>query len=510
MVESSVEASSGPAHRSQPVRRGSFDTLIPRPSWVMPGDGGFVLSDRTAVVVETALASSAVERLRDHLRPATGFELPLVDAVGGEEGTIRFREARALGTERYELSIRPGSVDVVAAEAAGFSWAVETIRQVLPPEIESRQARPGTWMLPAGVVRDGPRFPWRGVMLDVARHFFGPADVERVVDLLAAYKMNRLHLHLSDDQGWRLEIERHPELTAVGGRTAVGGGRGGHYTQEEYRNIVAYAAERGVVVVPEVDMPGHTHAVLASIPALNRDGVAPEPYTGVDVGFSSLCVDREATYAFVDDVIAELAALTPGPYIHIGGDESDATEAHGYREFVERVAGIVRSHGKVPLGWEEIATADLASDVVVQHWRWWDNATTAARKGARLVMSPASRAYLDMKYDPSTPLGTAWAGHVDTRKAYEWDPATRVPGLPAEAVLGVEAPLWTETVGTLAEIEQMMLPRLPGHAELGWSPPDGRTWDGYCRRLAAHAARWTVAGRAFTQDPSVPWPSATG
>ena len=471
----------------------------------------------TTVLVEEGAdaAEGAVALLRGYLIPSLGVLLPSLGASNEPNArVIVFTSAGAddLGDEGYELRIAPDRVEVVAQAAAGFGWAVQTIRQLLPAEIESSQRQPGTFGLPAGIVRDVPRFGWRGVMLDVARHFLPPAAVERVIDLLAAYKLNHLHMHLTDDQGWRLEIQKYPELTAIGGSTAVGGGPGGYYTQDEYRRLVVYAAKRGILVVPEIDMPGHTNAALASLPWLNSDGVAREPYTGAKVGFSSLCVDREQTYEFVDHVIDELAQLTPAPYVHIGGDESDATEAEGYRRFLQRAADIVRSHGKRPVAWEDAAVGDLGRGALVQHWKYPDRALAGAAQGAGVVMSPAARTYLDMKYDPATPaeLGITWAGTIDTRAAYQWDPASHIPDLHATAVLGLEAPLWTETVTTLTQAEQMLLPRLPGYAEIGWSPAEGRSWGEYRRRLATHAARWTSGGRSFTSDPVVPWPDPVG
>lgn len=497
---------------ARPIRRGSYDSLIPRPSQATPAEGAFLLTESTVVVTDSAEAVGAAQLLREYLQPATGLDLPVVDAgteAPPDSGAIVFTSAGAegLGAEGYELRIGPEVVEIAADGGAGFGWAVQTLRQLLPAEFAGGRPLPGTWALPAGTVRDGPRFAWRGAMLDVARHFFPPDDVEQVIDLLASYKMNRLHLHLSDDQGWRLEIESRPELTEVGASTEVGGGPGGFYTQQEYRGIVEYAAERGIVVVPEIDMPGHTNAALASIPELNCDGVAPELYTGMSVGFSSLCIDKEETYQFVGDVIAELAALTPGPYVHIGGDEARATDPADYRRFIERTGAIVRSHSKTPVGWDEIATVALGSDAVIQHWLSPENARAAAGQRASVVMSPGSRAYMDMKYDASSPIGNTWAGFVNTQTAYEWDPATHVPDVPADLVVGVEAPLWTEFVTTLDEIELMMLPRLPGYAELGWSAADGRNWDEYRQRLARQAPRWTAAGRTFTADPVVPWPS---
>lgn len=494
----------------EPVRPGSFDSLIPRPTSVSATGHQFPLTTATEVVEGPgANAQHAVELLRSYLGPATGLELPAAGEVGDPDGspqgrTIRFTSAGAddLGPEGYELRIERDRVDIAASGTAGFGWAVQTIRQLLPAEVEGSEVLPGTFALPTGTIRDVPRFSWRGTMVDVARHFFPPEDVRRVIDIAASYKLNILHLHLTDDQGWRLEIGKHPELTEVGAGSEVGGGPGGHYSQDEYRGLVDYAAERGVTIVPEIDMPGHTNAALASIPELSCDGQAPEPYTGTQVGFSSLCVDSELTYQFVDDVIAEVAALTPGPYIHIGGDEAHQTPAEDYQRFVERAAEIVRSHGKTPVGWDDVAQVDLGPDAVAQHWRSPDNSLAAAGQGMDVVMSPADKAYLDMKYGDFSP-GNDWAGHIDTRTAFEWDPEAVVEGLPAEAILGLEAPLWTELVTTRERIEQMLLPRLPGYAELGWSAAEGRDWDEYKVRLAAQTSRWDTAGWAYTRDPAM-------
>ncbi len=289
--------------------------------------------------------------------------------------------------------------------------------------------QPGPWRISLGTIHDRPRFAWRGAMLDVARHFFGVGEVKRLVDLMALYKLNRLHLHLTDDQGWRIAIRSWPRLTSHGSLTEVGGGPGGRFTQREYASIVAYARARFVEVVPEIDMPGHVNAALSSYASLNCNGVAPEPYSGIEVGFSSLCIRKELTYEFVDDVVRELAALTPGPYVHIGGDEADATDPGDYRTFVERVQAIVRSHGKRMIGWEEIAKAKLRKTSVAQHWHDPALARRAVEQGAKLIMSPATKAYLDMKYTSASPLGTTWAGTTTVRDAYAWDPAAQVPGV---------------------------------------------------------------------------------
>jgi hexosaminidase len=256
-------------------------------------------------------------------------------------------------------------------------------------------------------------------------------------------------------------------------------------------------------------MPGHTNAALASYGELSCDGRAREPYTGIQVGFSSLCVDEPATWRFLDEVLGELAALTPGHYLHIGGDEVRTLSEQQYRGFVERVQQLVEAHGKRAIGWQEIAKARLLPTTAAQ---WWDSRTggdairAAVRQGTKLVLSPAPMTYLDMKYDEHTRLGLDWAGHVEVRDAYEWDPSTVLDGVGDADVLGVEAPLWSETLRSIADVERMTFPRLPGIAEVGWSPVAARGWEGFRRRLAAHGPRWSAMAVDYHRSPQVPWP----
>jgi len=333
-------------------------------------------------------------------------------------------------------------------------------------------------------------------------------DVKRFVDLMALYKLNRLHLHLSDDQGWRIAISKWPRLATHGGQTQVGGGRGGYYTQQQYSDLVRYAAARYVDLVPEIDMPGHVHAALSSYPKLACDGKPSPLYTGIDVGFSSLCVGKPVTYDFVSDVIGELARLTPGPFIHIGGDEAAATKPTDYVKFMRRVQQIVASHGKRLIGWEEVGRAGLDRSTVLQHWNPPGRSTFtpgAAARGSKVIMSPAEHAYLDMKYDPSSPIGLHWAGYVSVRDAYAWDPTREVAGVGASSLLGVEAPLWGETVRSMADAEYLAFPRLIGIAEIGWSPARGRSWAEYRARLGAQGPLLRSLGVNYYRSPEVPW-----
>jgi hexosaminidase len=484
--------------------------VIPLPISAEANAGAFTLSAATGIYVEPGSAElrSIGQYLADRLAPATGYRLPVLETTGppasGHIYLSTTSEDPGLGEESYELTVSPDALALAAYQPAGLFRGLQTICQLLPAAIESPGVQPGPWEIAAGRIRDTPRFAWRGAMLDVARHFFGIDDVKRTIDLMAYYKLNRLHLHLSDDQGWRLMINSWPRLAPYGGSTQVGGGAGGYYTQAEYSELVAYAQSRYITLVPEIDMPGHTQAALASYAELNCNEEAPPLYTGIQVGFSSLCIEKEITFRFVEDVLREIAALTPGPYLHIGGDEVHATSEAEYLQFIERVQTIVQAQGKHIVGWEEIARGHLLPTSVAQHWHS-DLARQAARQGAKVIMSPASRAYLDMKYDASTPLGLNWAGYIDLERAYTWDPAAEMEGVSESDVLGVEAPLWSETLRTMQDVEFMAFPRLAGYAEIGWSPQRARNWDEYRVRLAAHGPRLAAMGVNFYPSPLIPW-----
>ena len=485
-------------------------SLIPYPASVTATDGTFTLTAQTAIYVDgTSEAITVGQQLADYLRPATGFALPVEKTASSPaSGNIYLTltgEDDALGEEGYVLTITEKQVRLSASQPAGLFRGLQTIRQLLPPAIEKDSPQDGSWPMATGTIRDKPTYAYRGAMLDVARHFFAPDDVKQYLDYLAYYKMNTLHLHLSDDQGWRIEIKSWPKLTTHGGSTNVGDGAGGYYTQEQYADLVQYAQDRFITIVPEIDMPGHTNAALASYPELNCDGKAPELYTGIEVGFSTLCTDEEITYQFVDNVIGELAALTPGPYLHIGGDESHATAKEDYIPFINRVQKIVQSHGKQVIGWDEIAEATLVPNAVAQYWAKTDNATAAVKQGAQVIMSPASKAYLDMQYDSTTTLGLHWAGYVEVDTAYAWNPAGLVKGITQADILGIEAPLWTETITNLDELEYMVFPRLLGIAEIGWSPASVRDWEEYKVRLGKQKDRFEVMNVNYYPSRLVPW-----
>jgi hexosaminidase len=497
---------------SGPVVTVPLTRIVPRAVATTETGGVFRLRPDSGIFVEPAAPETmdVGQLLAERLRPATGYALPVAAGPApAAAGHIQLRLAADAGTgdEGYTLTITDAVVTLSAVRPAGLHFGAQTIRQLLPAAIEQKSAQPGPWALATGSIRDRPRFVWRGAMLDVARWFFGVDVIKRYIDLFSYYKINRLHLHLSDDQGWRIAIDAWPRLTSVGGMTQAGGGAGGFFTKAQYADLVAYAQRRHMMIVPEIDMPGHINAALTAYPELTCNGVAPPPYTGIGVGFSSLCVGTPATDRFVREVLGELAAMTPGPYLHIGGDETMATSAADYARFVSAAEVIVKGLGKQMIGWDEIVkTGSLDPTSVAQHWQDVTLPARAKQRGAKLIMSPATRAYLNMKYDATTRVGADWAGFNDEQDAYEWDPVTVTPGLVESDVLGLEAPLWTLVLRSVADMDYLAFPRLPGHAEVAWSPQAGKSWDEYKTRIASHGPRLQAMGVGFYRSARIPWP----
>ncbi|WP_261165224.1 beta-N-acetylhexosaminidase [Microbacterium sp. Marseille-Q6965] len=435
-----------------------------------------------------------------------------------------------IGAEGYRLRVDADGVAIAAGDDAGFFYAEQTLAQLIDADAEGP-------LLPAVEISDAPRFPYRGVMLDVARHFHGVETVEAVIDRASALKLNALHLHLTDDQGWRLELASHPELAAEGSALSSLGDAGGRYSPADYRRIVDYAAERHMIVVPEVDLPGHTHALGLSHPELVADPVVTDlmrevhdlfpgqgelprrgaPYVGMAVGFSSLRADAPGLEPFLRDVLGEIAAMTPGPYLHFGGDEALGTPPGEYHAMVSLAARIVTETGKTPIAWHEAGEADLPPGTVGQYWGYVtpteghdDSARAFVSRGGRIILSPANAIYLDMKYDDETPVGLTWAdGPTSVERSYRWDPADVVAEVPESAILGIEAPMWTETVRDLADIDLLMFPRVCSAAEAGWSPRLGstpqRSWEAFRERVARMAPLWAEAGIGFHRAAGIAW-----
>ena len=398
--------------------------------------------------------------------PLAGYASEVLGLPVNGDADVTLTLAGAPG-ESYTLEVSADGIHATAGSAAGLFYAIQTLRQL---EVNGEY--------PHVRIGDEPRFAYRGAMLDVARHFFGVAEVKRYIDDIAALKINHLHLHLTDDQGWRIEILSWPNLTTHGSTTSVNGDGGGFYTQADYSEIVEYAASRFITIVPEIDLPGHTNAALASYPELTPDGVAAELYEGIEVGFSTLTIGSERTYEFVRDVLTEVADLTPGPFLHVGGDESLSTTAEDFLIFAKRLGEIGAATGKTLIGWHELGkSSELPAGTIGQYWGFTtpegDSAAEAATfiaRGGQLIMSPADVAYLDMKYATSTPLGLVWAkGPTSVAEAAWWEPTEIVPGVGEAQIFGVEAPLWTETLATVDDLEVMAFPRLAAIAQIAWS-----------------------------------------
>lgn len=517
------------------------DAVIPAPVDLEPGQG---VLDLTTVTIEAP--DDVTARLVGELLATTGAA---VAPSGGVPVVLTTEPAAgpagSESPERYTLTVTSDGVTVAAPGRAGLLHGARTLRQL----VNAGRGEPdGTPEVGAVVVRDAPRYPWRGLSLDVVRHWFGPADLRAVVDLVGSYKMNRLHLHLSDDQGWRLDIPSRPALTKLSSQGAVSGATGGFLRTDEYLALQEYAAEREIVIVPEIDVPGHVNAATHAYGELTPSGEATEPYDGIEVGFSKLDIDLPATEPFLRDVFTDVARMTLGPWVHFGGDEVLTMGAEEFGRFVVLCQEIVTGSGKIPVAWQEAAgsahgdqsaVAALAGEgagsdgvaadageadhaaaagadtpvpvrpgTVLQYWDTRPDPepfVRAARAGAKFVMSPADRAYLDMKYTPEHPLGLHWAGFVELRDSYDWDPAAVIDGLPESAVEGVSAAVWTETMLNRDDLFSMLLPRLAAVAETAWSRPEAKDWASFRTRVAVEAATWRREGATYHPTPQIDW-----
>jgi hexosaminidase len=511
--------------------------------------GGFTITPETQVVAEPGSAAAAVaEGLAAHLRPATGYPLPVGSgAVSGRDIRLALGPTTELtasqATEGYVLDAGPDGVHLVAGTAHGLFNGVQTIRQLLPAWIESPTPAGGPWTIPSVHIVDHPRYGYRGFMLDIARHFQTPETVLRLIDEASSYKLNTLHLHVSDDQGFRIVIDGFPRLTDIGSQGSVGtDGRatdpGGTWTQQDYRDVVAYAAAHFMQVVPEVDSPGHNNAIIMSEyddtanPLLDDhpqdiNGSVEDPpqwnFTG-DVGISAMCPESENSFAIYDAIIGQLSAMSTSPYYHLGGDEVPTTvlSQERYAAFLNAEMPLVTARGKTVMGWAELSGpgTEPPAGSVAEYWNPAsgddpDSATAreAVAKGMKVVMAPANRTYLDMKYvagpagDIPPTLGLSWAAPTgsDVDQFYTWDPGSYVTGVTDEHVIGIEGAMWSETVRDLGEIEYLVFPRLIALAEVGWTPQDARDYADFLPRLAAQGHRLTVAGTNFYPTPQVPW-----
>lgn len=407
-----------------------------------------------------------------------------------------------LGEEGYRLEILDDGVLLKAASKAGLFYGIQTLRQMFPAGIENGEHE-GEVVLRQTVIEDQPEFAWRGTMVDVARSFFGLDYLKQHVDRMALYKMNRLHLHLSDDQGWRIEIKGWPKLTEIGGKFSVRRGRSGFLTQEDYKELQDYALARNIIIIPEIDMPGHIYAALAAYPELNCDdytnltpmrATPPEGFEDYNVGWSKFCLEKPEIYEFVNDVIGEMAEITKGPWIHIGGDE---IEDPRYKEFVVKADSIVQTYGKTTIGWEEVTKAEVSSSLISQRWH---GKVESAVKDIKVIHSLCSEFYLDHANVPGQENTNNWCKKdgvslEDTYSFVNDDPN----------VLGVEAAVWSEFVLTDELMDERFWPRILAAAEVGWTSGGKREFNDFQQRLGKHGNRLRALDINFYRTPDVNW-----
>ncbi|WP_250286253.1 beta-N-acetylhexosaminidase [Streptomyces atroolivaceus] len=524
-----------------------MDNLIPAPART-GGDGrrGFLLDGST-----TLTAGPGTESTERWLRATLGaaFGLPLAPAPAGSANTVDLRIDSALEPEAYRLDVEPDrGVRIAGGSAAGVFWGAQTLRQLLGPEAFRRApVNPGAdRLVPLTEVEDGPRFGWRGLMLDVARHFMPKDGVLRMLDLMAAHKLNVFHFHLTDDQGWRVEIKRHPRLTEAGAwraRTKYGHRaselwdetpHGGFYTQDDIREIVAYAAERHIRVVPEIDIPGHSQAAISAYPELgNTDVIDTSALSVWDTwGVNpNVLAPTDNTLRFFEGVLEELLDLFPAdtsPFIHIGGDEcpkdqwkasptaqarmaeaglADEDELQSW--FIRHFDHWLTARGRRLIGWDEILEGGLAEGAAVSSWRGYAGGIAAAEAGHDVVMCPEQQVYLDHRQDggPDEPMPIGFVRSLED--VYRFEPVP--PGLSEDAarhIMGTQANVWTEVMQNRDRVDYQVFPRLAAFAEVAWSrlpAPGERDFADFARRMNTHYARLDALGVAY-RPPSGPLP----
>jgi len=510
-------------------------SLIPLPAQLALQHGSFTVDTRTPIVLAShdAATKRTADYLIDLVARTRGLQLRLATDGNAAHAIVLQRDPQApvAQAEGYALAVTPQGIRVTARDDAGLFHGAVTLSQLLTPD-----ARQGAVDVPALSIRDWPRFAWRGLMLDSARHFQSVAEVEKLIDQMAQLKLDVLHWHLTDDQGWRIEIKRYPELTKIGAwRTPPDAGKygepkryGGFYTQEQIRAVVAYAAARHVTIVPELDMPGHAQAAVASYPQVGVTGKRPK--VSVDSGINPWLYNvDDDTFTFIDNVLAEVMALFPSKYIHVGGDEaikdqwqaSPAVQAkmralgitsedalQGW--FIGRIGQYLEQHGRKLIGWDEILEGDnLPADATVMSWRGIDGAIKAALLGHDVVMSPSPDLYFDHVQGD---LADEYAGRLGVESVKDVYGLQAVPDVlnatQAKHVLGIQANVWTEHIPTMAHVEHAVFPRLDALSEVAWSPAASNNWPGFLARLPAQLARYRAqhvgyADSAFAVDIQV-------
>lgn len=521
--------------------------VVPLPQEVTLTNGNpFVLSPFTKIFYPEGndKMKKNAEFLASYIKEITGYELATATGQPGK-GISLVIDQSIQNPEGYQLTVSDNGIRIAGSTDAGVFYGIQTLRKSIPATAQGMNVE-----LPAATINDYPRFAYRGMMLDVSRHFFPVDSVKTYLDILALHNQNTFHWHLSDDQGWRIEIKKYPELAEIGGQLPNNGRKGGYYTQEEFKDLVNYANERFITIIPEVDIPGHTAAVFAAYPDFKN---AVKFKTKVNIpgqAFNALDVDDPKAMQFTEDVIAELAALAPGNYIHIGGDEAIGLPHDKFVRFINKTREIVLKNGKKMVGWQETARADISEGDVIQHWIYLkqknedsskkkDNIPAEYKeimalfaefmkeapkdpglgisKKAKVILSPSGYVYLDHKYlEPSADstqnaeqerLGMAAYEKQTIQEMYDWDPMTFNPTVenPQKDVAGIEAAIWCETITNFRDLQFLLMPRLAGVAEKGWSKVENTHWDEYKVRLGAQAPLWEKADWNYFKSSLVDW-----
>lgn len=496
--------------------------IVPAPQVIEVGEGAYPVKGASFNV--DGVADEASRKMIAAFAEQLGKVSGKTSAVASDAAGLTFSQEDGVAPEGYELEITESGVKVAASDFNGFFYAVQTIKQMLPVSIYgNKKAACDIWQLPCCTIKDAPRFGYRGVMIDEGRYFFGKEEVKKILDIMAVYKLNRMHWHLTEDQGWRIEIKKYPKLTEIGSvrkGTQVARDRfkhdgvpyGGFYTQDEIHEVVAYAQDLGITIIPEVDLPGHMIAALAAYPELGCDGGPYEVRTGWGITDEALCPGKEVTFQFLEDVLGEVADLFPSEYFNIGGDEckkgewekcpdcqarikalglktdAKATKEQRLQNYVtSRVQAFLATKGKKIIGWDEILEGELASGATVMSWRGSSGGIKAAKMGYDVVMSPNNYCYLD--YVQSEEIDEEPRGqlHVVTlEKLYSLDPFFDIPEECQHHILGVQGNVWTEYIPTPEHFEYMLLPRLTALSEVQWCAPERRNIDRLKQALTGH------------------------
>ncbi len=521
----------GPCQTETPVAAPSPIHIIPQPRTVEPLSGQFTLNARTRLYFPADQPDweMATQYFMALAQGPTGFQLvaqPMRQAaMKPRANSIYFVKNKDITeAEGYRLEVRNTYIMVHASTAAGAFYAVQTLRQLFPPELNgSAKSATTQWSAPACTIQDAPRFGYRGLHLDVGRHFFPVAFIKRYIDLLALHKLNRFHWHLTEDQGWRIEIKRYPALQTVAAfrkETMVGhytdlprrfdGQRyGGYYTQDEVREVVEYARRRFVTVVPEIELPGHAKAALSAYPELGCTGGPYEAHTEWGVVEDVFCAGNDQTFTFLDNVLEEVCALFPGQYIHIGGDECPKTrwtacskcqarkKAEGLKDehelqsyFIRQAEKMLAKRGKKLIGWDEILEGGLAPSATVMSWRGTQGGIDAAKAGHDVIMTPGSHCYFDHYQSDPTTEPVAIGGFLPLEKVYDYEPVpAELTAEQGKYILGAQANVWTEYMKTSDYVEYMAYPRVCALSEVVWSAKERKSWPDFAARLKTHFVR---------------------